>query len=583
MHIAEYFQGLVANGEPISVFHGGTGVAATVAAPAPGTTPPAPPDTLAGGIGAAVLGRPTGRTSGWTPATLPSSELPRAAAGALAGPPAPTAGRRHRRRPGAAPAASSAAAVVFTLVVTYGLGQALVRADDPGATRRRCPPPRPPPRRSTGQVPLEQAIPTLIPSSRTSATRGSSPVPQVVGPVEADFEVGRRDGGRPRQARSPATRSPTRPSGSTGPDDDLRAELRARSRRRWSRGDLRRHRGGGPRARRHDDPLHPGADRRRAHPCARSASCRRLPDPPVAPVRRDVRGGGGGRRERGGRVGRLRVAAQPGRPGVLRAGPAPDRGHARGERCRPGRAVHRHAADARRAPDRVRPAARIGWLGRGRPGLRRSARPRASRPSTRRRSPPPRRRWPSLDHSRAPKGRGARLGPVRLRRRRSSRCSPASTCPTGRARPSGAAAGSRRGGPRAASCACGPRVVGDTDAQTTSLLLPLPELGRPGRLRARRSPRARRDARSIGGRVAPLLVAAAGQACGGDPVSRCRPRRAARCRARRTGAARRPRRTGPRARARPRATRAPGPAGGRCRATARAPGPRSGSITSRPA
>jgi hypothetical protein len=31
------------------VFHGGTGAAATVAAPAPGTTPPAPPDTLAGG------------------------------------------------------------------------------------------------------------------------------------------------------------------------------------------------------------------------------------------------------------------------------------------------------------------------------------------------------------------------------------------------------------------------------------------------------------------------------------------------------------------------------------------------------
>jgi hypothetical protein len=49
MHIAEYFQGLVANGEAISVFHGGSGAAATVAAPVPGTTPPAPPDTLAGG------------------------------------------------------------------------------------------------------------------------------------------------------------------------------------------------------------------------------------------------------------------------------------------------------------------------------------------------------------------------------------------------------------------------------------------------------------------------------------------------------------------------------------------------------
>jgi peptidoglycan hydrolase-like protein with peptidoglycan-binding domain len=49
MHVAEYFQGLVANGEPISVFNGGNGVAATLAPPAPGTTPPAPPDTLAGG------------------------------------------------------------------------------------------------------------------------------------------------------------------------------------------------------------------------------------------------------------------------------------------------------------------------------------------------------------------------------------------------------------------------------------------------------------------------------------------------------------------------------------------------------
>ena len=49
MHVAEYFQGLVANGEPISVFNGGNGVAATLAPPAPGATPPAPPDTLAGG------------------------------------------------------------------------------------------------------------------------------------------------------------------------------------------------------------------------------------------------------------------------------------------------------------------------------------------------------------------------------------------------------------------------------------------------------------------------------------------------------------------------------------------------------
>ena len=49
MHIAEYFQGLVANGEPISVFHGGSGVATSVPPPAPGATPPAPPDTRAGG------------------------------------------------------------------------------------------------------------------------------------------------------------------------------------------------------------------------------------------------------------------------------------------------------------------------------------------------------------------------------------------------------------------------------------------------------------------------------------------------------------------------------------------------------
>jgi hypothetical protein len=49
MHIAEYFQGLVDTGEAISVFHGGTGVDAAVPPPAPGATPPAPPDTLAGG------------------------------------------------------------------------------------------------------------------------------------------------------------------------------------------------------------------------------------------------------------------------------------------------------------------------------------------------------------------------------------------------------------------------------------------------------------------------------------------------------------------------------------------------------
>jgi hypothetical protein len=49
MHIAEYFPTLVANGDPISVFHGGTGVETAVAAPAPGSTPQAPPDTLAGG------------------------------------------------------------------------------------------------------------------------------------------------------------------------------------------------------------------------------------------------------------------------------------------------------------------------------------------------------------------------------------------------------------------------------------------------------------------------------------------------------------------------------------------------------
>jgi peptidoglycan hydrolase-like protein with peptidoglycan-binding domain len=49
MHIAEYFPGLVANGEPISVFHGGTGAEAVVAPPAPGSTQESPPDTLAGG------------------------------------------------------------------------------------------------------------------------------------------------------------------------------------------------------------------------------------------------------------------------------------------------------------------------------------------------------------------------------------------------------------------------------------------------------------------------------------------------------------------------------------------------------
>jgi hypothetical protein len=49
MHIAEYFQGLVVTGEAVSVFHGGNGVAGAVPPPAPGATPPAPPDTLAGG------------------------------------------------------------------------------------------------------------------------------------------------------------------------------------------------------------------------------------------------------------------------------------------------------------------------------------------------------------------------------------------------------------------------------------------------------------------------------------------------------------------------------------------------------
>src|SRR6478735_5601314 len=82
-----------------------------------------------------------------------------------------------------------AAAVVFALAVTYGLGQALVHADDP---RRQAGPPSLPETTTTapieGQVPLEQAVPALI--SFVEQQRGArfDPVPSVIAQNEIEYE-----------------------------------------------------------------------------------------------------------------------------------------------------------------------------------------------------------------------------------------------------------------------------------------------------------------------------------------------------------------------------------------------------------
>jgi hypothetical protein len=78
---------------------------------------------------------------------------------------------------------------VFALLVTYGLGQALVHADDP---RRRGGPPSLPETTTTapveGVVPLEQAVPALI--SFVEEQRGSrfDPVPDVTPQDDVEFE-----------------------------------------------------------------------------------------------------------------------------------------------------------------------------------------------------------------------------------------------------------------------------------------------------------------------------------------------------------------------------------------------------------
>jgi hypothetical protein len=83
-----------------------------------------------------------------------------------------------------------AGAVVFALLVTYGLGQALVHADDP---RRRPGPPSIPETTTTapveGTVPLEQAVPALI--SFVEEQRGSrfDPVPDVTPQDDVEYEA----------------------------------------------------------------------------------------------------------------------------------------------------------------------------------------------------------------------------------------------------------------------------------------------------------------------------------------------------------------------------------------------------------
>ncbi|MBV9950487.1 MAG: hypothetical protein JO291_00950 [Acidimicrobiia bacterium] len=83
-----------------------------------------------------------------------------------------------------------AGAVVFALLVTYGLGQALVHADDP---RRRGGPPSLPETTTTapveGLVPLEQAVPALI--SFVEEQRGArfDPVPDVTPQEDVEYEA----------------------------------------------------------------------------------------------------------------------------------------------------------------------------------------------------------------------------------------------------------------------------------------------------------------------------------------------------------------------------------------------------------
>src|SRR3954468_15480373 len=92
------------------------------------------------------------------------------------------------QRGGAAPII--AGAVVFAIAVTYGLGIALVRANDPG--RRIVPATLPAPTTSTpveGLVPLQQAVPALI--AFVEQQRGSrfDPEPQVLAQDGAQFAV----------------------------------------------------------------------------------------------------------------------------------------------------------------------------------------------------------------------------------------------------------------------------------------------------------------------------------------------------------------------------------------------------------
>jgi hypothetical protein len=83
-----------------------------------------------------------------------------------------------------------AGAVVFALLVTYGLGQALVHADDP---RRQAGPPTLPETTTSapveGIVPLEQAVPALI--SFVEEQRGSrfDPVPDVTSQDDIEYEA----------------------------------------------------------------------------------------------------------------------------------------------------------------------------------------------------------------------------------------------------------------------------------------------------------------------------------------------------------------------------------------------------------
>jgi hypothetical protein len=121
-------------------------------------------------------------------------------------------------------AAIIAGAVVFAVAVTYGLGLALVRADDPG---RRVAGTLPAPTTTApveGEVPLAQAVPALIFFVEQQRASRFDPVPSVRAQPEAEFsatagELAVRDLAVERQAVT------LRALGVIGPAEDLHGDL----------------------------------------------------------------------------------------------------------------------------------------------------------------------------------------------------------------------------------------------------------------------------------------------------------------------------------------------------------------------